>query len=202
MSTEPQSVTPTKSLPTTHWPKATDSQLIEACLAGNETAWAALIDRYSRLIYTIPLRFGFSKIIADEVFQETCLILLEGLATLQDRQRIRSWLMTVARRACLQRIRQPAPIETDTLPETVQVVDSTIEEELLRLEQKHLVQQALANLSARDQQLLRALFFEEPRRPYEEIAQALGVSVGSIGPLRARCLQRLQQEIIKLEDSV
>jgi RNA polymerase sigma factor (sigma-70 family) len=192
LSTEPQPA----------WPHATDSQLIDACLAGHETAWAVLIERYSRLIYTIPLRFGFSKVIADEIFQETCLILLEGLETLQDRQRISSWLMTVTRRACIQRMRQPPPTVASPLPDEVKEVDSTIEEDLLRLEQRHLVQQALANLSTRDQQLLRALFFEEPRPPYEEIAQTLGVSVGSIGPLRARSLKRLQQEIIRLENEM
>jgi RNA polymerase sigma factor (sigma-70 family) len=204
LNTKPQPVTPPETLSPVRpsdWTQATDSQLIEACLDGHEMAWAALIQRYSRLIYTIPLRFGFPKVIADEVFQETCLILLEGLSALQDRQRISSWLMTVTRRACIQRLRRRSTLETDELTETKQAVEFTVEEDLLRLEQQQLVYEALAHLPPRDQQLLRALFLEEPRRPYEEIARELRIPEGSIGPLRARSLKKLRQEIIRLEQS-
>jgi RNA polymerase sigma factor (sigma-70 family) len=182
------------------WSATPDFQLIEACLSGEEAAWAALLARYGRLIYTIPLRFGFSKTVADEIFQETCLILLEGLNTLEDRQRLSSWLMTVTRRACIQRIRRPSSPDTEPLHDSFHAVHPTVEEELQQLEQQYLVQEALKQLPERDQQLLHALFFEEPRRPYEEIARHLGISEGSIGPLRARSLKRLQQEIIRLEN--
>lgn len=202
METKPQSGTssePTSPTSPPDWTKVTDSELIAACLDGHENAWAALIERYGRLIYTIPLRFGYSKVVADEIFQETCLILLEGLETLQDRQRISSWLMTVARRACIQRIRRRPKLEAEELQDSHPASNTPIEEDLLRLERQQLVQQALANLSERDQKLLRALFFEEPRRPYEEIAQELQIPGGSIGPLRARGLKKLRREILKLE---
>ncbi len=196
---EPQPATPRPLNSPTDWSATPDVQLIEACLGGDEAAWAALLARYGRLIYTIPLRFGFSKSVADEIFQETCLILLEGLPGLEDRHRLRSWLMTVTRRACLQRIHRPAAPDADPLHDTLYAPTPTIEEQLQQLEQQHLVQTALSRLPERDQQLLRALFFEEPRRPYEEIARDLGISEGSIGPLRARGLKRLHQEIVRLE---
>ncbi|MCL4263043.1 MAG: sigma-70 family RNA polymerase sigma factor [Anaerolineae bacterium] len=199
MDTEPQPATPLPSDSHTDWSTIPDFQLIEACLGGEEAAWSALLARYGRLIYTIPLRFGFSKTVADEVFQETCLILLEGLNGLEDRHRLSSWLMTVTRRACLQRIHRPAAPDADPLPDTLHAVTPTIEEQLQQLEQQYLVQTALNRLPERDQQLLRALFFEEPRRPYEEIARDLGISAGSIGPLRARGLKRLHQEMVRLE---
>ena len=68
--------------------KLDDPDLIAACLAGEEQAWVALIERYNRLIYTIPWRAGFSKAVVDEIFQETCVILLEGLENLHDRRRL------------------------------------------------------------------------------------------------------------------
>ncbi len=202
MDTEPQPVTPLPPDSPTDWSAIPDSELIAACLAGEEAAWTALLARYGRLIYTIPLRFGFSKSVADEIFQETCLILLEGLPGLEDRHRLNSWLMTVTRRACLQRIHRPATPDSDPLPDTLYAAAPTIEEQLQQLEQQYLVQTALSRLPERDQQLLRALFFEEPRRPYEEIARDLGIAEGSIGPLRARSLKRLEQEIRRLEGAV
>ena len=100
------------------WQKATDTTLIDACLQGEEQAWAMLITRYSRLIYSIPIRFGFPQTIADEIFQETCLALLEGLHTLQNQDRLSSWLMTVSRRSCIRRMRQKSEVEMDEEWET------------------------------------------------------------------------------------
>lgn len=175
-----------------------DSDLITACLTGDEQAWLVLLERYSRLIYSIPLRFGLPKSVADEIFQETCLILLEKLNTLRDREHLSSWLITVTRRGCIQRWRRK-DIETVELQETNQALETTLEEVLLRLERQHLVQRALTELSPRCQQLLKALFFADPPPSYEEIAGKLAISTGSIGPTRARCLEKLRQQIVLLE---
>ncbi len=179
------------------WRDAEDSQLIEACIGGEEQAWAALINRYSRLIYTIPLRFGFSKMIADEVFQETYLILLERLDSLQQTERVRSWLVTVCKRVCIQHMRQSKDVQS------LDVIDidgrfPDLDSELILLEQQHLVQEAMQRLPERCQQLIKALFFEEPPASYDDIAARLNISKGSIGPTRSRCLEKLHQEMEKL----
>lgn len=177
-----------------------DAELIQACLAGEELAWEALIERYSRLIYTIPLRFGFSQLVADEIFQETCLILLERLDTLRERQRLNAWLVTVTRRVCIQRWRQKeASIPVGSV-EPQGLAGDDLEDQLLRVERQHLVRQAVGNLDERCQQLLAALFFEVPPWSYETIAQALELPLGSIGPMRARCLEKLRLELAKIED--
>lgn len=177
--------------------RATDSYLIEACLDGQEQAWSVLIQRYSRLIYTIPLRFGFTKMVADEIFQETCLILLEKMDTLQEKERVRSWLVTVCRRVCIQRLKQKDvshSIHDIEIDGRFPALDSDI----IQLEQHHLVHDALSRMPPRCQQLIQMLFFEVPPATYEQIAEELGISVGSIGPTRLRCLDKLQQEILKL----
>jgi RNA polymerase sigma factor (sigma-70 family) len=175
-----------------------DADLIEACLAGDDRAWKILIERYSRLIYTIPLRLGFSRIVADEIFQETCVILLEKLDTLRDRSRLSSWLVTVTRRGCIQRWRQKEPIQVD-LTEVAESVKGTPESELLRLEELHQVQLAFERLPLRCQRLLRALFIEDPPRSYEAVATKLDIPLGSVGPTRGRCLEKLRLELAKLE---
>jgi len=174
-----------------------DVDLIGACLEGNEQAWTILIERYSRLIYTIPLRFGLSKPVADEIFQETCLILLEKLDTLRDRQRIGSWLVTVTRRACIQRWRRKSANPVD-LQDSHKASDD-IENEVLRVEQQYLVKRALENLGPRCQRLLKWLFFDAASPSYDDIAEKLDIPKGSIGPTRSRCLDKLRQEIVKLE---
>ena len=178
-----------------------DSNLIEACLQGDEWAWATLIERYSRLIYTIPLRYGFPHAIADEIFQETCLILLEGLDTLQNRERLSSWLMTVTKRACIGRLRQKEEVALTEKVDTAvsSQINTPLDKNLIQIEQRHLVHRALEQMPERCQILLTALFLQEPAPSYDEIAEKLGISVGSIGPNRARCLQKLRLILFQLD---
>lgn len=181
------------------WLPLEDELLVEACLQGHEQAWAALLERYSRLVYTIILRFGFSLPVADEIFQEICLILLQKLDTLQERQRLRTWLVTVTKRACLQYRRHKeltVPIEELDI---IQPADTSLEQQILQVEQQHLVHQALTNLDERCRNLLEALFFAATQPSYEVLAAQFEVTVGSIGPNRARCLEKLRVEILRLE---
>lgn len=177
-----------------------DAALMKACVAGDEEAWTVLLGRYGRLMYTIPLRFGFTRSVADEVFQEVCLTLLEGRDNVRDYQRIRAWLVTVTRRACIRRLRQRDREQlTELLESTGDVIEDTTESDLIALEEEDLVHRALERLSPLCRQLLRGLFFESPPRSYEALAAALDVPVGSIGPTRIRCLEKLRQEILRLE---
>lgn len=177
--------------------KLEDDALVTACLAGNEQAWIALLERYNRLIYTIPLRFGFSKSLADEIHQETCLIMLEKMDTLRDRQQLSSWIMTVTRRACIKRWRSKRTEEVE-LSETAYIDDSSLEETITNLEEKFLIQESFAKLSDRCQYLVQALFLSDPPLTYEEIAEHLEISLGSVGPTRARCLEKLKREVERL----
>lgn len=181
------------------WPDQEDPVLIAACLTGDESAWQALIERYSGLIYSVPFRYGLTPALADEIYQETCLILLEKLATLRDHQRLGAWLITVSKRVCMQHWRRRDQNQFVELQENSGVEPSDLEESLVELEQKQLIQQALSRLPERDQKLLYALFFAFPAPSYEEIAADLGISLGSIGPTRARSLQKLQREITRLQ---
>src|SRR5437764_1423058 len=63
------------------WP---DRRLVEACLSGNESAWAALVDKYKNLIYSIPIRWGFSQDDATDIFQSVAAQLLSELNRLRE----------------------------------------------------------------------------------------------------------------------
>ena len=179
---------------------AQDHELINACLTGDETAWALLIQRYRRLIYTIPLRFGMSPAAAEEIFQEVCLILLQKLHTLQDQTRLSAWLVTVTRRACMKHWRQsPTSVSLDDLVDQSPEYDGDLSKEMLILERRHTLQQALERLDERCRQLLEALFLTDNPPSYQQLAHSLDVPEGSIGPTRARCLQKLRQIVAEIE---
>ena len=173
-----------------------DQALIARSLAGDPMAWAALIDRYERLIYSIPLRYGLSENQAADVFQSVCLILLEKLDQLNDHQRLAAWLGTTTRRECWRVSRHPdAPTAADPEPALATQVSvlpapATVIEEW---ETYTALRRAFARLGHRCRALLERLYLWHPTPSYTDLAEELDMPVGSIGPTRARCLKRLHR---------
>src|SRR5215204_3749618 len=95
---------------------SSDSELIAACQRGDADAWQALVLRYERLIYTIPIRAGLDEQTAAEVFQHVFVMLYQSLAGISQPDRIRSWLVTTAKRETLRLVRKQAaaPVQVST----------------------------------------------------------------------------------------
>lgn len=179
-----------------------DAGLVLACRRGEAAAWDLLVNRYQRLIYTIPRRSGLDEDQSAEVFQRTFAKLLEYLDRIEQPDRIRAWLVTTARRETLQLVRQQS---TEQSLSDVDVLHGAIthetarddaplpDEELERLEEQHLIHMALGELGERCRRLLTLLFYRPDPPSYTEIAAALAIPVGSLGPTRARCLQKVRR---------
>jgi RNA polymerase sigma factor (sigma-70 family) len=183
-------------------PPADDAALLRACRAGDQEAWERLIYRYQRLIYTIPLRMGLGEDQAAEVFQQVCLTLLEHLDRIGQPDRIGAWLATTARRASLLLLRReqltvrfPADEGDGFEPEDHAPRPDALAE---RAELHHEVRRALASLDPRSRALLALLYASDEPLSYAEIAETLGMALGSIGPTRARSLQKLQLALQRL----
>ena len=171
-----------------------DPELIEACLKGSGQAWEALLVRYQRLIYSIPLRYGMPEHDANDVFQNVSLLLWENLGHVRDRARLGAWLVITTRRECwrlMRQRRQDIPVlEGDALDKLLPVGPLS-EDEFLAIEQQSQIRAAVECLDAPCRELLTLLFYTEPRPAYSEIAQSLTVPEGSIGPTRSRFLEKL-----------
>lgn len=171
-----------------------DSELIEACLNGNSHAWEALISRYQRLIYSIPIRYGLQEHDANDIFQNVSILLLENLARIRERERLGAWLVITTRRECWRMLRshKEAALNADTTPfgETPNSRPQS-EDDYLLLERQAIIRSAVEQLGSPCRQLLTLLFYAEPRPAYNQVAQSLSLPEGSIGPTRARCLEKL-----------
>lgn len=177
--------------------------LVTAAAGGDQVAWQSLVERFSGLIWAITRSYGLSRADAADVSQTTWLRLAEHIDKIENPDRVGAWLATAARRECLQNIRAKArtvPIE-DMSSFELDTGDDPTEAEVLRAESQReeahrarVLWQAVGRLPARCRQLIRILMAEPPPR-YAEIAAALDLPVGSIGPTRARCLQRLRREL-------
>jgi RNA polymerase sigma factor (sigma-70 family) len=181
------------STPISQW---TDQQLVQACLKGDEPAWAALIRRYQNVMYFFARRYGASSADAADVFQLVCAELFVSLPRLRNQHSLRSWIMTVSahqayhwKRGFLKRARREAG-DTEAAFDTLSTPPSA-EFELRQRDEA--MRSAIAQLPPRCQVLVRLLFYEEPPLPYEVVAQRLGLATGSIGLTRSRCLKKLQR---------
>jgi RNA polymerase sigma factor (sigma-70 family) len=181
---------------------ADDVTLVRACRDGDALAWETLVRRYQRLIYTIPRRAGLDEDLAAEVFQQVCVALLSHIQRIEQPERIGAWLVTAARRESWRQSRRAGATEQlavgdDDEEPTLQLVDGSPlpDEQFERLERQHAVRLALTTLDERCRTLLTALFYQPAPPSYSELASAMKISEGSIGPTRARCLQKLRQAL-------
>jgi len=174
-----------------------DHYLVAECLRGNEQAWSALIDKYKRLIHSIPIKYGASRVDAADIFQSVCLELFSGLRNLRKTESLKAWMIAITSHKCLHWKRQ-RHLETNLLGEDEEEHDaSTVPtpELLEEAEKEQCLREAIAQLPPRCREMIQMLFYEQPPLPYAEVARRLGLATGSIGFIRGRCLERLQKSL-------
>ena len=171
-------------------------------MGGNEEAWAALVDRYKNLVFSVPIKQGMPHQDAADVFQRVWLLLMAELPRLREVQALPMWLIRVTSRECARWRRQEQPYAAREVAETAEVElvadDQPLAEQMLaQVKEEQILREAVLALPPRCRQLIDMLFFETPARPYQEVAHSLGLAAGSIGFIRGRCLTRLRRELTK-----
>jgi RNA polymerase sigma factor (sigma-70 family) len=176
----------------------TDEELVERARRGDELAWETIVHKYQNLLYSIPLRAGLRRDLASDVLQEVFTTLFQKIGLLEKPEFLRAWLVTTTQHKTIHLIQR----ETRGRPKSIDELESTIgfevldpklapDENLIQLEQEKQIEDALASIDARCRRLLTLLYLNQSQTPYAEIAQMLDIPLGSIGPTRARCLEKL-----------
>jgi RNA polymerase sigma factor (sigma-70 family) len=175
-------------------PVVTD--LVTRVRGGDKPAWDALVERYAPLIWSICRRHRLGGADADDVGQSVWLHLVDQLDKIRDPAALPGWLATTARRECLRVLRTTrGPLAAGYVLDAEILPDErsrTAEQELLEAERHAALREAFLALPPCGQQLI-ALLIQDPPVPYTEISARLGIPVGSIGPNRSRCLDKLRR---------
>jgi len=179
-----------------------DRELLVACLKGDPAAWEALVVRYQRLIYSIPIKIGLSPNDAADVFQSVCLKLLESLSTLRNQERIGSWLTITTKRECWrvaarkrrEHIAVPSGWE-ESSDDSIEMVSTALpaDQQQEELEQQQILREAVDALPERCRDLITMLFYNDDKICYAEIARRINMPLNSMGATRARCLAKLKK---------
>lgn len=181
----------------TEYSELPDEELVVACRTGDNDAWDALVERYERLVYTIPARYGLTPSEIDDVFQSVWLSLLKNLEKLREPDRVSAWLVTTARRECWERRRgadyeRTVTTDLDTLLMDREGNELPPEEVVATYRQYQTLEQGMENLGDRCRRLLQLLYYDTSVPSYADVAEILDMPIGSIGPMRARCLKKLR----------
>jgi RNA polymerase sigma factor (sigma-70 family) len=169
--------------------------LVTRAAASDQGAWDEIVDRYAPLVWSICTGFRLSNHDIEDVAQNVWLLLVGQLGTLREPAALPGWLATTTRRECLRVVttsRKSERLGTE-LDEAAQfVADTVVDEEILVAERNTALRAAFAELPPRCQQLL-SMLLRDPPCSYGTISATLGIPIGSIGPQRARCLERMRK---------
>jgi len=173
------------------------ADLVLRARKGDADAWDALVERFAPLIWSICHRYSLGRADGEDVGQYVWLRLVDQLDVVHDPAALPGWLATTTQRECIRALRaarnqQPLGHELDieSIPDEQ---TGMAEHELLRAERHAAFREAFYRLPRPYQQLI-ALLLEDPPVPYAEISARLGIPVGSIGPTRARCVEKLRHD--------
>ena len=163
---------------------------------GDQVAWDELIERYSPLVWSICVRYQLARPDIDDVGQSVWLLLVEQIGRLREPAALPGWLATTTRRECLRILRAARrPDQVELPPEGQMPSDpdaAMIEQEIIVAERDAALRAAFAELPPSCHELL-SMLMSDPPCAYADISATLGIPVGSIGPTRARCLNRLRR---------
>lgn len=169
------------------------ADLLDAAKGGSEDALGQITAELSPMLWHVARAAGLGADDAEDVVQTAWERLLSHLADIRAPQALVSWLVVTTKREAWRtrssgRRQRPADQEWLTA-----IADDTAgaEEQIVLDEQQRALWRAVARLSAQCQELLRIVAFI-PRPDYQSVSAALGMPVGSIGPTRGRCLEKIR----------
>ncbi|MFF4308660.1 RNA polymerase sigma factor [Streptomyces sp. 900105755] len=177
--------------------------LVRAAVDGDAAAWKALVEGLSPLVWSVVRAHRLSDADGHEVYQTVWFRFAQHLGRIREPDKAGSWLASTARNECLKVIRGLTRLLPTDDPQVLDRVseDRTPEQSLIDAEDEadeaeriRLLWQEFEELGDRCRQLLRVLMASPPPS-YVEVSVALGIAVGSIGPLRQRCLRRLRARL-------
>ena len=173
-----------------------DERLVQECLRGNQEAWSALIEKYKKLIYSIPVKWQLPHQDANDIFQSVCVDLYSELSRLREPRALPKWLIQTTVHKCARWRQQQSRFSDQEISEDLALTTVTAGTIVEEVEREQILRDAIAAVAGRCAEMIRMLFFDSPALPYEHIARKLGLATGSIGFIRGRCLDRLRKQLL------
>jgi RNA polymerase sigma factor (sigma-70 family) len=170
--------------------------LVLAARDGSRPAWEELVDRFTPLLWVVARGHRLSADDAADAVQMTWLRCVERLDQVRNPDSVAAWLMAICRRESLTLLRRRARAQPDPFAEIADPVGGEVADAVIDREERGILREVILGLPERQRRVLLALLeaYDGAGGGYREIAELLGLPVGSIGPTRQRALQRLRTD--------
>lgn len=167
-------------------------ELFTLGVAGDDDAWSELVDRLSPAIWAVARNFGLSRDRAEDLAQTVWLRLIDRHDTIRDPNRLAGWVQTTARNEAIsqQRRRDQRTTSVEDMHAEVAATGETPDQSVTTADTNRLLLAGMEQIDERCRLLLRLL---AEKLPYQDIGGALDMRVGSIGPTKERCLEKLRR---------
>ncbi|MFD0024911.1 RNA polymerase sigma factor [Streptomyces sp. NPDC058382] len=178
-----------------------NAEILAGCERGEQAAWDEMVDRFGRLIWSVIRGYRMNDVDAEDVRQLTWFRLVQNVSRIRDPERVGDWLATVARRESIKAVTRGKRLVMVGDSETLEGLSGhheSPEQITLRAHHNEEVHRAVSTLSEQCRGVL-TLALEDPPASYEEISASLSMTVGSVGPIRTRCLRRLRRVLAAAE---
>ena len=180
--------------------KLSDIELIEQTLTGNQFAYADLVKRHQRFVFTLALRFSKNREDAEEIAQDCFIKAYRSLSSFQQQSKFSTWLYTIVYTTAMTFLRKKR-IDTDSIDD---------ENTYLQLENQsggmknnmaetksrsYYLQEAIGQLLPDDAAIITLFYMGE--QSLEEIGQTLGIEANTVKVKLFRARQRLKEKLEK-----
>jgi RNA polymerase sigma-70 factor (ECF subfamily) len=178
----------------------TDSDIITRVLKGDSNAYATLVDRYQRYVFTIVLRYIPSREDAEEVAQDIFVKAFRSLSNFKGESKFSTWLYTVTTTSCLTFLRkkkvQLHSLDNENVFAAADNIDGGMSANQIEQKSKvQMVNEAIAMLSPEDAEVLT--LFYKGEQSLEEMAKVLGKEPNAVKVQLHRARGRLKEKMQK-----
>lgn len=173
--------------------------VIGRLVRGDEAEWARFCRVQGRVIHAAGQKVGLSAEEREDLLQNTCVVCYHSVDRLRDPSRLGAWVYRIAYRQALEIVRKRVPLAVSEDREGRQLLDQVpseapAEDSVLEAgERAERLVEIMSQLGDRCRRLLEVLYLRPEPPPYEEVSRELAMPIGSIGPTRARCLDRVRR---------
>jgi RNA polymerase sigma-70 factor (ECF subfamily) len=173
-----------------------DPALVAATLAGDRSAFDVLVRRHQRAVYAVCYRFTGNHADASDLAQDAFVRAYRGLARFKGDAALSTWLHRIAVNVCLTRVSVKTPTVDPIEPlDLVDVRGERPDEPLRRARETAIVKAAIARLPKKQRLTVILRVYHE--LPHEEIARALGSSVGTVKANFFHALRNLRKLLVE-----
>lgn len=173
-----------------------NADLVARLGKGDEAAWRRFMNDYGRLIFLVAKRMGLPQEDREEVFQSTCMSVLRFIGTLRDPEKLTSWIYSISYRHGLDLVKKNRPADREAVAAEIDDWTPGALELVEQLDRAARLRAAVEKLPVKCRKILYAIYLDGSNPTYEKISQREGIPVGSIGPTRARCLEKLRRLVL------